>query len=157
MRKSAQVLPLRCRVVLACAEGATNAAVVARLKLSPATVRDWRSRSWRSGWAACTTSRGGRQPRKITDDDVQRVLVQELEHGPPGATHWSTRSMAAATGLNQTAVSQIWQAFGLKAHQAEHFKLSHRCSSTRSIVACISTRPTRPWTSSPTHTSDPRR
>ena len=32
--------------------------------------------------------------------------------------------MANASGLSQTAVSRIWRAFGLKAHQTESFKLS---------------------------------
>jgi hypothetical protein len=32
--------------------------------------------------------------------------------------------MADATGLNQTAISRIWRAFGLKPHRSEHFKLS---------------------------------
>jgi transposase len=47
-----------------------------------------------------------------------------LEQTPNGATHWSTRSMAAATGMSQSAVSRIWRAFGLKPHQVESFKLS---------------------------------
>jgi hypothetical protein len=38
--------------------------------------------------------------------------------------HWSTRQMAAATGLNQTAISRIWRAFGLQPHRLEHWKLS---------------------------------
>ena len=52
------------------------------------------------------------------------MIVKTLEEQPPNATHWSTRSMAAATGLSQTAVSRIWRAFGLKPHQTEAFKLS---------------------------------
>ena len=32
--------------------------------------------------------------------------------------------MAAAVGLNQTAVSRIWRAFGLQPHRVEHWKLS---------------------------------
>ncbi len=32
--------------------------------------------------------------------------------------------MAAATGLNQTAVSKIWRTFGLQPHRVEHWKLS---------------------------------
>jgi transposase len=48
-----------------------------------------------------------------------------LETVPPdGGTHWSTRQMAAATGLNQTAISRIWRAFGLQPHRVEHWKLS---------------------------------
>src|ERR1044072_3402266 len=64
------------------------------------------------------------KPRQIGDEDVERVIVKPLEEKPPNATHWSTRSMAAATGMSQTAISRIWRAFGLKPHQAEHFKLS---------------------------------
>ena len=52
------------------------------------------------------------------------MIVKTLEEQPTDATHWSTRSMAAATGMSQTAVSRIWRAFGLKPHQTETFKLS---------------------------------
>src|SRR5204863_1665423 len=41
-----------------------------------------------------------------------------------GSMQWSTRSMAAKVGLNQTAVSRIWRTFGLKPHRVEDFKLS---------------------------------
>ena len=63
-------------------------------------------------------------PRTITDADVERVIVTTLEESPRDATHWSTRSMASATGMSQTAVSRIWRAFGLKPHVVEGFKLS---------------------------------
>jgi hypothetical protein len=52
------------------------------------------------------------------------MIVKTLEEQPVGATHWSTRSMATATGMPQSAVSRIWRAFGLKPHQTEAFKLS---------------------------------
>ena len=52
------------------------------------------------------------------------MIVKTLEEQPRDATHWSTRSMAQATGMSQTAVSRIWRAFGLKPHQTEAFKLS---------------------------------
>ncbi len=35
-----------------------------------------------------------------------------------------TRTMAAASGLNQNATVRIWRAFGLKPHLQENFKLS---------------------------------
>jgi hypothetical protein len=31
------------------------------------------------------------------------------ERGPGQDTHWSTRSMAAATGMSQSAISRIWR------------------------------------------------
>ena len=64
------------------------------------------------------------KPRSITDDDVERVIVKTLEETPANATHWSTRSMAAATGMSQSAVSRIWRAFALKPHLVDDFKLS---------------------------------
>ena len=47
------------------------------------------------------------QPRKITDEMVEQVITTTLESTPDdGSTHWSTRSMAAKVGLNQTAISR---------------------------------------------------
>src|SRR6185295_13556167 len=64
-------------------------------------------------------------PRKITDAVVEAVIVKTLEDRPANRdSHWSTRSMAKAVGLNQTAVSRIWRAFGLKPHLADTWKLS---------------------------------
>ena len=63
-------------------------------------------------------------PRSITDTDVERVVTLTLETTPADATHWSTRSMAARTGLSQSAISRIWRAFALQPHRTETFKLS---------------------------------
>jgi transposase len=122
---SAQALASRSRIVLACAEGKDNKAVAAQERVSAATVGRWRRR-----FVACRLDglvdepRPG-QPRKITDEKVEEVIVKTLETVPPdGGTHWSTRQMAAATGLNQTAISRIWRAFGLQPHRVEHWKLS---------------------------------
>src|SRR5262245_17145042 len=63
-------------------------------------------------------------PRSIGDDDVERVIVKTLEETPQDARQWSTRSMAQAAGMSQSAVSRIWRAFGLKPHLVDSFKLS---------------------------------
>jgi hypothetical protein len=47
-----------------------------------------------------------------------------LWSNPKAVTHWSTRAMAQASGLNQTAVSRIWRAFALQPHRSESFRLS---------------------------------
>jgi DNA-binding MurR/RpiR family transcriptional regulator len=60
----------------------------------------------------------------VSDDDVERVVVMTLETQPADATHWSTRSMAKASGLSQSTVGRIWRAFGLQPHRTESFKLS---------------------------------
>jgi hypothetical protein len=51
-------------------------------------------------------------------------LTRTLESTPVDATHWSTRSMAKASGLSRSAVHRIWRAFALQPHRTETFKLS---------------------------------
>ena len=121
---SAQALALRCRIVLAAADGEQSKEIAARLGCSTQTVGRWRGRFARRGLDGLHDEPRPGKPRQIGDEDVERVIVKTLEESPPNATHWSTRSMAAATGMSQSAVSRIWRAFGLKPHRTEHFKLS---------------------------------
>jgi transposase len=122
--KSAQALALRCRIVLAAADGEASKEIAARLGCNRSTVGRWRGRFAERGLDGLHDEPRPGKPRSISDDDVERVIVKTLEEQPAGATHWSTRSMAHATGMSQTAVSRIWRAFGLKPHQSEAFKLS---------------------------------
>jgi transposase len=121
---SAQALALRCRIVLACAEGVPNYQVAERLGVNQATVRKWRTRFVARRLEGLADEPRPGAPRTITDDAVERVIVKTLEETPPDATHWSTRSLANATGMSQSTVSRIWRAFGLKPHLTETFKLS---------------------------------
>ena len=123
-RNSAQALALRCRVVLACAEGKANQEVARQEGVHQATVGKWRARFVSQRLDGLHDEPRPGAPRTISDADVERVIVQTLENSPRDATHWSTRSMAQATGMSQSAVSRIWRAFGLKPHLAESFKLS---------------------------------
>ena len=124
-RRSAAGLAQRSRIVLACSGGETNTAVAELLGVSLPTVRRWRGRFAERRLDGLTDEPRPGQPRKITDEQVEDVIVRTLESVPPdGGTHWSTRQMAAASGLNQTAISRIWRAFGLQPHRLEHWKLS---------------------------------
>jgi hypothetical protein len=62
--------------------------------------------------------------RKVSDTQVEKVIIQTLESTPRGETHWSTRGLAKASGLSRMTISRIWQAFGLQPHRTETFKLS---------------------------------
>jgi transposase len=121
---SAQALALRCRIVLAAADGQPSQEIAARLGCTRQTVGRWRGRFAARGIDGLHDEPRPGKPRSIGDEDVERVIVKTLEQQPPNATHWSTRSMAQATGMSQTAVSRIWRAFALKPHQTEAFKLS---------------------------------
>jgi transposase len=125
-RKASQALAERARIVLACAEeGASVTGVAGRFGVSREMVRKWRSRFAEDRLDGLADAPRPGAPRKITDEQVEVVITRTLnERGPGQDTHWSTRSMAAQTGLNQTAVSRIWRAFGLKPHLTETWKLS---------------------------------
>src|SRR5437773_1438246 len=123
--KTAQALALRVRIVLACAEGATNKAVAEGLGVWPQTVRKWRGRFVAKRLEGLSDEDRPGRPRTIADERVEQVVNKTLEEPPPNQdTHWSTRSMARQVGLSQTAVSRIWRAFGLKPHLQETWKLS---------------------------------
>ena len=123
--KTGQALALRCRIVLAAADGVTNQQIAKRLECNPVTVGKWRTRFALKRLDGLIDEPRPGQPRKVTDELVEQVIVTTLETTPDdGSTQWSTRSMAAKVGLNQTAVSRIWRTFGLKPHRIEDFKLS---------------------------------
>ena len=124
-RKTWQALATRARIVLACTEpGSTNGGVAQALGVSRATVALWRRRFAERGLDGLLDEPRPGAPRKITDEQVEQAVTTTLEAAPANATHWSTRSLARATGLSQTAVCRIWRAFGLKPHRVEAFKLS---------------------------------
>ncbi len=123
-RKSAQSLALRCRIVLACADGADNTEVAAALGVAGATVGKWRSRFVADRLDGLVDEPRPGAPRKITDEQVEQVVVETLEKTPREATHWSRTSMAAHSGLSKSTVGRIWKAFRLKPHRTETFKLS---------------------------------
>jgi len=122
--KSTQRLATRARIILACAEGLDNNQVAARLRINRVTVGKWRKRFLADRLEGLADEPRPGAPRTITDAMVERIITKTLEEKPKAATHWSTRDMAKAVGLSQTAISRVWRAFGLKPHLQETFKLS---------------------------------
>src|SRR5271163_1870061 len=121
---SAQALALRCRIVLACADGLSNTAVARQLPATMQTVGKWRNRFLIQRLDGLLDEPRPGAPRKISDAAVERMLTLTLETRPRDATRWSTRSLAKRCGLSQSAVSRIWRAFALQPHRAETFQLS---------------------------------
>jgi transposase len=123
-RKTAQDLALRARIVLRCAEGATNQAVAGEAGVCAHTVGKWRERFARDRLDGLRDEPRSGAPRTVTDERVAELLVRTLEATPADATHWSTRAMAAACGLSPATVQRVWHAFGPKPHRVGTFKLS---------------------------------
>jgi transposase len=122
--KTAQALARRAEVVLGAAAGERNSALAAKLRWTAQTVGVWRRRFLERRLDGLLDEPRPGAPRRIGDDDVERVLTLTLETAPRDATQWSTRAMARRAGLTQSAVSRIWRAFALAPHRVEHLQLS---------------------------------
>src|ERR687889_290870 len=123
-RRTAQGLALRARIVLRAAEGLSNTAIADELGVAKHTVGKWRERFARDRLEGLRDEPRSGAPRTVTDGRIAELLVRTLEAAPEDATHWSTRSMAAACGLSPATVHRVWRAFGLKPHRTATFKLS---------------------------------
>ena len=110
--------------MLLAADGLTNTAIADRLEIDKHTVGKWRNRFAAARLDGLHDEPRPGAPRQIGDDAIAATIRMTLESRPAGATHWSLRSMAQATGYAPSTIHRIWQAFGLQPHRQETFKLS---------------------------------
>src|SRR4249919_4349206 len=123
-RKIARADAMRAEIVLLAADGMTNLAIAERLGITRVTVATWRKRFATGRLDGLADEPRPGAPRKIGDEKIAEVVTTTLETMPAAATHWSTRSMARATGVSISTVHRIWRAFSLQPHRSETFKLS---------------------------------
>lgn len=122
--RSQAVLARRARVILASAQGLSNKVVAKQVRCSLGMVNKWRSRFLKTRLEGLYDEPRPGAPRRVTDAQVEQVVIRTLESTPHAQTHWSTRGLAQATGLSRMTISRIWHAFGLQPHRTETFKLS---------------------------------
>jgi transposase len=122
--RSQPLLARRARVVLACAEGVDNKTVARRMRASLGMVGKWRSRFLQTRLEGLYDEPRPGAPRRVSDAQIEQVVIRTLESTPRAETHWSTRGLAKATGLSRMTISRIWRAFGLQPHRSDTFKLS---------------------------------
>ena len=124
-QKTPQSVALRARIVLLAAAGESNSAIARALGVSRPAVILWRSRFEQGGPQALTETKPGRGRKPtISAAKVKAIVAATTQTTPPGATHWSCRTMAKAQGVNPATVQRIWDAHGLQPHRTRAFKLS---------------------------------
>ena len=116
----------RARMILASAEGLTNAAVARRVGVTPHTVSKWRRRFREAGIQGLHDELRPGRPRTYDDDKVAAVINRALQETPDAATHWSTRTLGRTEGIGKSTVQRWCALFGVKPHLAKTFKLFHR-------------------------------
>ena len=115
-------LARRASIVVLAGEGLNNCDIGEILGIDRIQAGRWRERYAASGVAGIERDlpRGGRKPKA----DVAEIVRLTTQSTPPGATQWSTRSLAAQTGVSDSTVQRIWRAHGLKPHRLRSFKVS---------------------------------
>jgi transposase len=123
--RTPQQVAQRCRIILAAAKGQQDKDVAKSMEINSKTVVLWRQRFCREGpdclWEVATGR--GRKPQ-FTADKIEEIINSTLQTRPPGATHWSCRTMAEKHGVSKATVNRIWQSHGLQPHRIKQFKLS---------------------------------
>jgi len=115
----------RARIVQLAAHGVASKDIAAQVGVSRPTVQLWRERflALRVPGLAKDAPRPGRLPR-ISAAKIRAVVEATLHTTPAAATHWSTRTMAAAQGVSAATVRRIWRQHRLQPHRTTTFKLS---------------------------------
>lgn len=115
----------RFKIILFAADGMSNMEISEKVGLSRASVGKWRQRFLHNGLEGLHDEMRSGRPRSISDEKVAELIQKTLNSKPEGSTHWSTRTMADEVGISHMTVKRVWQAFGLKPHRSETFKLSN--------------------------------
>ncbi len=112
----------RASIVLLAAQGKTNEEIAEELGVGRVQVGRWRARYAQGGWASVAKDlpRGGR-PAEVDAEEIVRLTTQTK---PADSTHWSSRQLAAATGVSASTIRRVWHAHGLKPYRIETFKVS---------------------------------
>jgi len=112
--------------LLMAGDGLANTRIATDLGVSRSTVIQWREHFELDGieWVGKVRPGRGRKP-VITQDVIDKMIVDTQTTVPSDATHWSNRTMANYCGLSRTTVQREWKARGLKPHLVKTFKLSN--------------------------------
>lgn len=105
--QTSDALRLRCRIVLASADGLANIEVAEQLHVTAATVGKWRRRFVQMGLAGLDDrARSGRPRSAGRRADGPRADRAEDESSPAATAALSTRALAEAMGVSQSTASR---------------------------------------------------
>ncbi len=117
----------RAKILLGASRGESSRGIAASLGIARDTARLWMRRYEAEGLEAIQRDRprSGR-PRSITREVEEAIVRKTVEEDPPPevSTHWSSRLLGEALGIDHVTIWRVWRKYGLKPHQIRRFKLS---------------------------------
>jgi transposase len=114
----------RARLVLMLAKGETYAAVQAVLGCDPGYVSRWKRRFEAERLAGLYSRHRGSKARVLTPKLQAKILEKTRQKPSDGSTHWSTRRLAEAMGINHMLVARAWARAGVKPHRMKRYMTS---------------------------------
>jgi transposase len=129
---------VRARVLLDAADGVGNKTLASRHGVTAVTVRAWRGAFETDGlteWGKVKPGRG--RKATISEEQVAEIVELTTKTTPPGATHWSCRTMAERVGVSPASVQRIWSELGLQPHRVDTFKLSNDPRFTEKLIDVV--------------------
>lgn len=128
----------RAQIILLAADGKQDLEIAAALHVSNQKAARWRNRFREHGFAGLEKDapRPGRTPR-IKLAKIQDVIRKTTQEKPHNATHWSTRTMAAAVGISEKSVRRIWHQHGLQPHLTHTFQINNDPQLAEKLKAII--------------------
>src|SRR5271156_6768209 len=127
----------RARLILMLAEDQSWSTIQPALGCSSAFIARWQSRFAEQRLAGLFARHQGRPATKRTPRLEARILAWTRRPPTDGSTHWSSRKLARALGVNHMMVARVWQRAGLKPHRLERYMASDDPGFERKVANVI--------------------
>ena len=111
----------RLSIVLLADEGLTNEEITQQMPVGAHKAARWRNRFAQDGLKGIEKNlpRGANHGGADSHQQAllrQKIIEKTTKELPEGATHWSTRTLAAELGTNSSMVARVWRQDALSLH-----------------------------------------
>jgi transposase len=114
----------RAKLILMLADGESWSDIQEQLGCSSAYVHRWKQRFLERRLAGLFARHQGRRVAKRTPALEAKILDWTRRPPNDGTTHWSSRRLAKALGVNHMMVMRVWRRAGLRPHRLERYMAS---------------------------------
>jgi transposase len=112
---------MRAKIVLAVADGASNAAAARHLGVGVDTVRRWRRRFSEQGPAGLSDRKRPGRPKIYGPAEQLAIVATATQQTPEADSHWSHRLLAATLdeqiGISAAQIGRVLKALSIKVHR----------------------------------------